>query len=610
MGERTEPAAAGATTEECPVQGRIPFRLRIGVTGHRNLPDSAELRKAVRDAIELAITESGAGPNTPLRLTVVSALAEGADRLVANEVLARKDLNPKLVCVLPVTRENLDVYRADFASDESRQEFDHLLEQAWHQIETPAAVMSADAKREDGYLWAGQEVVRNCDVLIAIWDGQPGHGKGGTADLILWTRKRDVERRRSESSPMIRRGRIRRFLAAALRSPAADETVFDMPGPLRIIVSKNPDQGLVIDDGPPWDTAAAEIRNRLRGDLARLDEFNRKSYDPAEWQRWADQLMNDLVPARYRKSPRLNGILEQITPHLNRADRAAIAAQKKFRLWSYAFFGCAALATIIAAVQSVVFPGLWWLTIFELMLLTASIIIIALETFWKNNNKHWFVYRFFAERLRSTCYLLAVGSTKEPETDFDVGGTAEEPTRNDWVRRAFVEILAECDVRQQEKIPDLEEKIPDLETLSSLIRIHWIGGQVNYFERTSKKLMRKHNEVRTLLYGIIGATIIAALLHCLRIWPLHADGTKALVMCAIGLPAVAAALSNVRSLREFSRHSFRFARMAAVMRRYLDKFDEESDRERLRQLAEEVGGLLTAETRDWLGVVSARALEP
>jgi hypothetical protein len=603
---RAEPEERPGTGEDGPDQGRIPFRLRIGVTGHRKLPEVDELRKAVNDAIDLAISESGYPegrlPNTPVRLIVVSALAEGADRLVVKEVLDRRK-GSKLVCVLPVAEDHLQVYRDDFTSADSQQEFDHLLAGAWQRLYLPPEIIvppdATQKQREAGYLWAGKEVVRNSDVLIALWDGQPSRGAGGTADLIRWMRERDVGR--SEPSAAIRQGPARRILASALLGPpAADEAVFDVPGPLRIIVSTTADHEPAVDDGQPWDAAAVAVRERLRGDLAGLDEFNRKSFEKADWDRSAEQTMNDLAPARYRHWPRLNGILEQITPHLNRADQAAMAAQQKFVRSSYALFGCTALATIVAALQAVVFPGLWELTIGELALIIASVVIVAAEKRWKNNNKHWFVYRFLAERLRTACYLLAVGSP--PETEFDVGGTPEEPMQNEWVRRAFTAVLAEGDLRQKET-PE------DPETLSSLIRKHWMGGQMTYFERTSQKLMRKHQALRKLLYGVLGATIVAAALHSLRIWPFHSGDTQALVMCAIGLPAAAGALSNARSLREFSRHSFRYARMAAILRRYMGKFDDESGIDDIRRLAEDVGSLLTAETRGWLVEVSAQGLE-
>ena len=37
---------------------------------------------------------------------------------------------------------------------------------------------------------AGRYVVDHCDVLIALWDGKPSRGKGGTAEIIEYARKR------------------------------------------------------------------------------------------------------------------------------------------------------------------------------------------------------------------------------------------------------------------------------------------------------------------------------------------------------------------------------------------------------------------------------------
>jgi len=355
-----------------------------------------------------------------------------------------------------------------------------------------------------------------------------------------------------------------------------------------------------VDEGAPYDEAAAAARKRITGDLARLDEFNRKSYPPADWARSAAQTVDLLAPVQYRQWQRIDRIIQQIAPHLNRADQMAMTAQRAFRWSSYFLFASTALATIVAAIEAVVFPHLWELTIGELALLAASVAIVAAEQAWRNNNKHWFAYRFLAERLRSACYLLAVGIS--PETGFDIGGTTEDPAQNGWVRRAFTGVLGEGDSRQQ----DIAE---DLETLSSLIRSHWIGGQVGYFERTSRNLLSKHRAVRRLLYTVLGITIAAAVLHSLRIWPLGSGETQALVMCAIGLPAVAGALSNVRSIREFSRHAFRYARMAAVLRRYMDRLEDTRDIAGLRRLTTDVNDLLTAETSGWLVEVSARSLE-
>jgi len=127
---------------------------------------------------------------------VVSALAEGADRLVVNEVL--KWPGSKLLCVLPVAEDDLDVYLADFESEHSRAEFRRLYQRAWRHIcPRPGLVLglvprdATRAQREDGYLWAGRAVIRNSDILVAIWDGEHSRGVGGTADMIRRMRERD-----------------------------------------------------------------------------------------------------------------------------------------------------------------------------------------------------------------------------------------------------------------------------------------------------------------------------------------------------------------------------------------------------------------------------------
>ena len=103
--------------------GRIPIDLRIGVTGHRWIPDDATSRHIVRAAIEqrhrrvTAIRRCGRQPSG---VTVVSALAEGADRIVAHVGL---DLGARLEVVLPLEAHD---YERDFTSEASRDEFHEL----------------------------------------------------------------------------------------------------------------------------------------------------------------------------------------------------------------------------------------------------------------------------------------------------------------------------------------------------------------------------------------------------------------------------------------------------------------------------------------------------
>ena len=129
--------------------GRIPFRLRIGVTGHRELEDEEAVAAAVRRALQQARELLPRSPRTPVLLNIVSPLAEGADRLVAREVL--RDPGAQLETPLPFPR---NVYLQDFESAESKREFEDLLARA-----SMVTEMQAGASREEAYERVGRYVV-------------------------------------------------------------------------------------------------------------------------------------------------------------------------------------------------------------------------------------------------------------------------------------------------------------------------------------------------------------------------------------------------------------------------------------------------------------------
>ena len=95
-----------------------PIPLVFGVTGHRDLisEDVRGLEAAVRQVFQAVQSRY---PHSPLRL--LSPLAEGADRLAARVAL---QLGGELLVPLPMPRQE---YLRDFATLESRQEFERLL---------------------------------------------------------------------------------------------------------------------------------------------------------------------------------------------------------------------------------------------------------------------------------------------------------------------------------------------------------------------------------------------------------------------------------------------------------------------------------------------------
>lgn len=162
-----------------------PLTFHIGVTGHRVIEDEYLIRSKVREV--LGSIEYGFSDKDHI-LKVISPLAEGADRIVAQEVLNFQGCphENEMQAVLPLKKED---YMNDFKTTESKEEFLDLLnrtEEVKNLPETPT--------RKDAYLQVGEYVVDKCDVLIAIWDGEPSRGKGGTADIIDYAKNicRDV----------------------------------------------------------------------------------------------------------------------------------------------------------------------------------------------------------------------------------------------------------------------------------------------------------------------------------------------------------------------------------------------------------------------------------
>src|SRR3954447_5102608 len=151
--------------------------LRIGVTGHRQF-DDIPTATAMIDAVLDRLLPAGR------RGTIVSNLAEGADRLVAELVLRRR--GTALEVILPLPRDD---YARDFSSAESVDEFARLLDNA-AAVET-VEQRSADS-RDAAYERAGMTMVDSVDVLIAVWDGAPSRARGGTADIIQYALDRDV----------------------------------------------------------------------------------------------------------------------------------------------------------------------------------------------------------------------------------------------------------------------------------------------------------------------------------------------------------------------------------------------------------------------------------
>jgi hypothetical protein len=148
--------------------GQLPQFRVVGFTGHRHLADHAGASRAIQGAIDALRRE------VPGEWIALSSIAGGGDQLFVREALASR-LSWHAILPLPRSEFALDFTPADWtAVEEMLTNADHV------------RVISESGDRKDSYLDCGIETVNGADVLIALWDGEPARGKGGTADVVQY----------------------------------------------------------------------------------------------------------------------------------------------------------------------------------------------------------------------------------------------------------------------------------------------------------------------------------------------------------------------------------------------------------------------------------------
>ena len=148
----------------------LPLFHVVGFTGHRQLADPAGVAAAIRIQLE------SLGKEAPGQWIALSSVAAGADLLFVRQA---RELGLGWEALLPLPAVD---FQRDFRPEEWA-EVKPLLDRAEH-----LEVAAEPGSREEAYLSGGFEIVNKCDLLLAVWDGQPARGKGGTADIVAYAR--------------------------------------------------------------------------------------------------------------------------------------------------------------------------------------------------------------------------------------------------------------------------------------------------------------------------------------------------------------------------------------------------------------------------------------
>ena len=326
----------------------IPARIVIGVTGHRKLENEPLVVKEIHQIIERIKQLIPSLKNTPLVFSILSPLAEGADRLVAREVL--KVSGSQLEAILPLERDD---YMEEFENLESRTEFEEFLSKASHIKRFPP-----QTSKKEAYAQAGRYVVDHCDVLIALWNGKTFTGQGGTADIVHYARKKKY--------------------------------------PLFWI---NSEKGATV--------TFEQGRGLNRWAFKDLERYNSERVDPKKNEKKVDDHNRSLLRHAEKSSfssEYLQAICNKILPHYIHADILAGRFQNLYYKAGSLVYALAAAAISVAAFQALFLFNWPKIVIIEIVFIVAVFIIFWLGSRQRWHSK-WIDYRFLAERFRSAIFM-------------------------------------------------------------------------------------------------------------------------------------------------------------------------------------------------------------
>jgi hypothetical protein len=550
----------------------IPFRIRIGVTGHRRLEDPAAMQSLVKMAIDTEIPrlfppDSRATIDrvrelgvTPISYRVVTALAEGADRVVARVALEFR--GARLDAVLPMTAED---YLEDFEGEESKREFRELLALCRRPVMLRSRNIrderneSADQAelRKGAYEAAGHYVADHCDVLIAVWDGKPARGKGGTAEIVQYAL--------DQGRPVIR--------------------IWDGSS---VLLNPESNNGL--------DAKALEA----------IDRFNRQPISASQRAEYVRSLDRDLfekpetaraIPIAIREAVDrcLLPYYAQASIVAKRSQRAFYRAGRSIYLLSAAAVGCAAIGVLWSGLSGYAFGA-------ELLLL----IVIAGTLNWarrRHAHQAWVEHRFLAERIRSGIFMAIAGV--EPRPIEVLPHMVHSQTVNDWTVRVFNEIW--------DSLPAFRGTGGmNFERLRDYICEAWIDDQMKFHERKRQSEGRMRRLLASLSSVVLPVTVAAAALHLLlAAWrpdaasmagmsALREAAHRGLAFVALLFPAVAAALAGMEAHREHLRLEKRHANMVPQLERLKRQMAAAVDPARFEALLHQMDELTLRESQDWL----------
>ncbi len=606
----------------------IPLPLVIGVTGHRDLreEDRASLEEQVR---RIFAELQKRYPSTPLVL--LSPLAEGADRLVAQVALEK---GIRLIVPLPMSQA---LYEEDFQSKASLDEFHRLLQQADRCFELPLLqgvqeeeVRQHGMARTQQYAQVGAYIVLHSQILIALWDGTYTDKIGSTSQIVTFQLQGVPEPYAPPQSPLdeVESGQVYQIVTPRIKKPIPNGQPFQLrklSSRSRMFEEASYEQDSATRGHKTNAFAPGLKQSHESGSRGEEQEFERIFQHLDTFNREAIRLGPGLAQQQEQSKAQLLGALDSTTlssslkVSLDRyaqlygiADALAIyyrdqSVKMLFFLFSLSFLAVfwfdlyAHLGDTLVKLMGDTWGrwlGFLFLVFYLIFLLIAYYIWYYRVTRDDYKNKY-LDYRALAEGLRVQFFWQLAGVTDSAAFHY----LRKQKSELDWIRNSIrvANLLSSAD--GGENLPD--PAVSPAGGRYQLLLKHWMNSQATWFARAaSRDQGRLEGKERWVTRLFVTGVVLALGLLILQIPPLPHDVVSPPLIVLMSLVLVLAALregyADKRAYAEQGKQYQRMSHLFWLASQRLKESLEQGKSQEAERVIRELGEEALAENGDWV----------
>jgi hypothetical protein len=556
------------------VDARVP--LMIGAIGHRDLVHSevATLGARVRDFLE-----SLQQKYPDLRVTVLTSLADGADRLVAD---VAGSLSMPVVHVLPMPSE---LYERDFDAA-SLGEYRQLLTDS--NVLTLPLLNGATADdvthpspaRDRQYAQLGCFIAAHCHILLALWDGNEDGPSGGTAAIIRYHQD-DFMLGLTDREP---RSRL-------------DDTDDESDLVYHVVCSRDREDGAPIAPLRPGEVwwlsrndalpRTAQMPGRYEIVLRRMVEFSR---DAMRFRRPIERAPNALlsngtgaaIGAGERDIAAVFGVADWLSLHYRELTRWALRVLLAFALLASI---CFLAYSDLPDQEFMIYPYLGFMA-------------VSIGAYWVQRRGDWqrryLDYRVLAEALRVQFYWAVARVDRPAASRFGHDAFLKQHLELGWIRNLL---------RVAGRRDDASDHAPTESGIEIASR-DWIGddehGQLHFYSGRWPQQLGPHRVTEALERLSFGAGLLLAASLAFAQWAFDIEPVGVLLALMGLLPIVATLFGIYAQQNAVGDQILQYQFMTRVMRNARRQLRRTTNPNECRRILRELGDAALREHSQWI----------